>query len=234
MEIRQRSKGRRSLDDVMRRLWNVYGRDFYALPAEQRRGLSETAFADEVREATGLDLSDWLRERTEKPVRLDVESALEVIGLQCQPKSLAGLPSLGARLQRQGDGWLLAQVPPRGAAHLAGLSAGDQVVAIDGLRVGAAGAEALLARYRPGDSVMVHVFRRDELRAFPVSRSSPWTSLAVPVWPNEPAGSGRRNRRPDLGSPANRNLPLRCQPGIHLTEGTAAQKRYGRSTRRQR
>ena len=169
MEIRQRSRGRRSLDDVMRRLWNVYGRDFYALPAEQRRGLSETAFADEVREATGLDLSDWLRERTEKPVRLDVESALEVIGLQCQPKSLAGLPSLGARLQRQGDGWLLAQVPPRGAAHLAGLSAGDQVVAIDGLRVGAAGADVLLARYRAGERVTVHVFRRDELRTFQVT-----------------------------------------------------------------
>ena len=43
------------------------------------------------------------------------------------------------------------------------------LVAIDGLRVDApAGLELLLAQYRPGDRVTIHVFRRDELRAFRV------------------------------------------------------------------
>jgi predicted metalloprotease with PDZ domain len=48
------------------------------------------------------------------------------------------------------------------------LSAGDVLVAIDGLRVTAANYDALLERYRIGDKVTVHAFRRDELMAFEV------------------------------------------------------------------
>jgi predicted metalloprotease with PDZ domain len=56
-----------------------------------------------------------------------------------------------------------------GAAHRAGLSGGDLLVAIDGLRVTAANLEGLLARYRVGDVVTLHAFRRDELMNFSVS-----------------------------------------------------------------
>ena len=59
-----------------------------------------------------------------------------------------------------------------------GLSAGDVLVAIDGLRVDApAGLELLLAQYRPGDRVTIHVFRRDELRAFRVRLGAPQAGL---------------------------------------------------------
>ncbi len=173
MEIRQRSRGQRSLDDVMRHLWNTYGRDFYAQDPAQRRGLGEDAFADEVQAATGLDLHNWIRAHTEQPVRMKVEEALHVIGLQCHPKPGGAAPSLGARLQRQGEGWSLAQVPPNSAAHRAGLSAGDQLLAIDGLRVGPAGVDALLARHRAGDRVLVHAFRRDELRVVELELAEP-------------------------------------------------------------
>jgi predicted metalloprotease with PDZ domain len=57
-----------------------------------------------------------------------------------------------------------------GAAHAAGLSAGDLVMAVDGLRVSGAsgGLDAMLARYKVGDTVQVHAFRRDELMTFSV------------------------------------------------------------------
>jgi predicted metalloprotease with PDZ domain len=58
-----------------------------------------------------------------------------------------------------------------GAAHLAGLSALDTVIALDGLRVtgNPPNLDALLARYAVGDAVTVHAFRRDELMAFAVT-----------------------------------------------------------------
>ena len=73
------------------------------------------------------------------------------------------------------------------------------LVAIDGLRVDApAGLELLLAQYRPGDRVTIHVFRRDELRAFRVRLR---------------AGAGLRAQRvPSAGRPARRpagNCPAR-------------------------
>jgi len=56
------------------------------------------------------------------------------------------------------------------------------LVAIDGLRVDApAGLELLLAQYRAGDRVNVHVFRRDELREFRVRLSGPEASECVLV-----------------------------------------------------
>jgi predicted metalloprotease with PDZ domain len=65
----------------------------------------------------------------------------------------------------------LTQVHEGGAAHQAGLSAGDIVIAVDGLRVNGnpSNLEQLFARYRVGDAVTVHAFRRDELMSFEVT-----------------------------------------------------------------
>jgi predicted metalloprotease with PDZ domain len=48
-------------------------------------------------------------------------------------------------------------------AERAGLAAGDVLVAIDGLRVGAGALESLLEHRRPGETLAIHAFRRDEL-----------------------------------------------------------------------
>ena len=49
------------------------------------------------------------------------------------------------------------------AAQAAGLSAADVLVAIGGLRTNARNLEKRLAQYKPGERVVVHGFRRDEL-----------------------------------------------------------------------
>ncbi|MDN5844636.1 MAG: PDZ domain-containing protein [Alcaligenaceae bacterium] len=68
----------------------------------------------------------------------------------------------------------MATVYEGGAAHRGGLSAGDILVAVDGLRVSdAAGLDRLLGACRPGAVVKVHVFRRDELRAYSVGLDAP-------------------------------------------------------------
>ena len=92
-----------------------------------------------------------------------------------------------------------------GGAGLGGLSAGDVLVAIDGLRVDApAGLELLLAQYRPGDRVTIHVFRRDELRAFRVRLGAP---QALDCVLSESASAGRPARRPAGNCPARGGVP---------------------------
>ena len=51
----------------------------------------------------------------------------------------------------------------RAVAMPAGLSAGDRLVAVDGLRCDEATLKAILMRRAPGSAVRVHAFRRDEL-----------------------------------------------------------------------
>ena len=70
-----------------------------------------------------------------------------------------GSDPLGAKLLNVFDG---------GAAPKAGLSAGDVVVAVDGLRATQENIEKLLAWHRSKESVNMHAFRRDELMEFTV------------------------------------------------------------------
>ncbi|CAM3388926.1 PDZ domain-containing protein [Bordetella sputigena] len=166
LTIRRKSGGRHALDDVMRLMWRRYGRDFYrGSPA----GIPEDALPALVREATGVDARAYIARYADGRADPPLADLLAEHGITLQWKPSSNLPSLDARTRKQGDGVALASVLEGGAAHKGGLSAGDVLVAIDGLRVDApAGLEVLLAQYRPGDTVTVHVFRRDELRAFRV------------------------------------------------------------------
>jgi predicted metalloprotease with PDZ domain len=79
-------------------------------------------------------------------------------------------------------------------AHAAGLSANDVIVAIDGLRVTPGNLDALLARYRAGDTVTVHAFRRDELMNVPVKLATP-PAVSVKLIASDKAALEKRKLR---------------------------------------
>src|SRR5690606_27507739 len=62
LEIRRQSNGTRSLDDVMRLLWERYGQDFYR---GRQRGLEETALPALILEATGADVTAFINRHAE-------------------------------------------------------------------------------------------------------------------------------------------------------------------------
>jgi predicted metalloprotease with PDZ domain len=66
-----------------------------------------------------------------------------------------------------------------GPAQRAGVSAGDVLVAIDGLRVSAKTLEGRLARMRPGQRVALHLFRRDELHEIDLELAAPPADTCV-------------------------------------------------------
>jgi len=73
---------------------------------------------------------------------------------------------LGVRARAHDDDTAVTHVLEGGAAQRAGIAAGDVIVAVDGLRPGHAGLDAALAKRRPGERVVIHAFRRDELMTF--------------------------------------------------------------------
>ena len=165
LTIRARSRGRHSLDDVMRLAWRRYGRDFYARPPGSRQGLPEDGFPELLAEPTGLRLDAEIRDWAEGTTELPLQQLFEPFGLDLK---FEGADHAGARLAaklRPRDGTLeVAQVVNGGPAHAAGLAAGDTLVAIDGLRVADENAlKALLERRSNGATLKMHAFRRDEL-----------------------------------------------------------------------
>ena len=172
LTIRMRSDNKKSLDDVMRHLWNVYGRDFYQ---GQPKGLDEKGFARVVAQATGVDVQREVSAWAEGTEDLPLEKLLASQGIKMQWKTTKSQPVLDARLKAGPEGCIIASVIEGGAAHKGGLSAHDVMVAIGGLRVDGkpATVDHLLAHHRPGERLSIHVFRRDELRCFEVILAAP-------------------------------------------------------------
>ena len=172
--IRDKTRGRKSLDDIMRALWRRHGLT--------GAGVEEDGIESLAEQATGLNLErhfdDWLRSTRELPLKAllathgvemelrAAESAQDKGGKPAGSKNAAGLAMLGIRARAQGDDTAVTHVLEGGAAQEAGIAAGDLLVAVDGLRPGQAGMDAALAKRRAGERVRIHAFRRDELMSF--------------------------------------------------------------------
>jgi predicted metalloprotease with PDZ domain len=164
LAIRHESGARRSLDDVMRWLWRSY-----RSAGPGYRGVGEDGIIEAIAQATGLDLARTVRAWTEGTRDPDLATLLQTVGVRLQRKLALESPHfalLGLKLHSVGGEARVAQVFDGGPAQRAGISAGDLLVALDGLRVTPAHLDALLARYAPGDTVPLLAFRRDELQRF--------------------------------------------------------------------
>ena len=165
LTIRETTGGRRSLDDAMRLLWRRHGRP----GAPQPEGLAEDGFESLLEEATGAALGQEIARWARGTDDLPVAELLARFGVLLETKAGASRESmLGIRLaSRQGEA-SVATAYAGGPAQRAGVSAGDTIVALDGLRADEKSIKALLERRKAGDTVRLHVFRRDELLAFDV------------------------------------------------------------------
>ena len=201
--IREQTGGRKSLDDVMRALWKRYGMKGIGVPedgiekiAEQVAGLKLKRFFDlAVRSTADLPLKKLLGtvgiDLGQKPVR----SAAGQNGQDSKKESQASRGSaIGVRIGSDGGNVKLSQVVEGSAAQKAGLAAGDIVIAVDSLRVSPESIDATLRRYRPGETVQVHAFRRDELHVtqlkLELARPDTWTLSAN----QDRAGASARRR----------------------------------------
>jgi predicted metalloprotease with PDZ domain len=183
----------------MRALWRGHG-----LPGI---GVDEEGVELLAEEVTGLRLKPlfdaWLRSTAELPLaRLlathglklaarPAESASDRGGKAASPEA-SPRPTIGVRSKPEGKDALLTHVLDGGAAQRAGLSAGDVVVALDGIRLRNGALDDALAQRRPGDEVKVHAFRRDELHEFRIQLERPGSDT---VWIEESDKSNRLRDR---------------------------------------
>jgi predicted metalloprotease with PDZ domain len=168
--IRIRTEGRKSLDDVMRLMWQRFGSGF----EQHGRGLDEDGFAAIVQEATGLDLAREIQAWSESTAELPLARLLSQAGVRMETRGAEPDSGwLGARLQTRGGDLVIATALSDGPAHRGGLSSGDVLVAADGLRVTEKSLKTLLERRPPGSRIRIHAFRRDELIEREITLSSP-------------------------------------------------------------
>ncbi|MCB1933133.1 MAG: M61 family metallopeptidase [Candidatus Accumulibacter sp.] len=164
LSLRTGTENRVSLDDVMRALWLRHG---------ERDGHAGTGVGDDdiqrlAEELSGLDLERFFATAVHGTAKLALAKLLKPFGIRLQRRKASSTPTLGVKTGSEGSELRLTTVYDGSPAQAAGLSAGDVLLAIDGLRVTPSALERLLCRRKAGDAISVHAFRRDELMKFAV------------------------------------------------------------------
>jgi len=199
LELRRRSGGEASLDRVLAHLWREYGASGRGYPEELRPIFEQAA---------GMDLGEFFARFIVGHEDPDLPGLLAAVGLELVPGWDGLKPEEGARppvwlgIALQGSGRVVAGVLDGGPAERAGLSPGDEIIAVDRFQVnGEADLRQRLTGRSPGDRIEISMFRRGRLeRCELVADKAPPTRYEVVAAAS--AGPAERRMFSDwLGAP---------------------------------
>ena len=160
LEIRRRTKGRRSLDDVLRQLWREY--------ASRGIGFPEGRYEAVCSEVAGANLSGFFEKHVRGTDELNYNRYLGAAGLRLVAKPPKEGPSrkswLGMKTEKKDGRTVVASVVAGSPAQKAGVNAGDELLALGGHKVDHESLEKRLEERRPGARVEIAVFRGSRLR----------------------------------------------------------------------
>ena len=200
--IRDRTHGRRSMDDVMRALWQRYGETGVGVPEDGVERVAE--------EVAGARMRNFFDRALRSTEELPLKSSLALVGITIELRSAESasdrggkrsgavtkapkITCLGARTADDQAGLRLTHVLDGGPAQAAGLWAGDVIVALDAMKLNSKNLDKRLRAYSAGDQLKAHVFRRDELLEVQiVLAAAPHDTCALTV---SNADRSARNRR---------------------------------------
>ena len=171
--IRTHSGDQKSLDDLMRLLWEHHGSQDKGIP---ERGIEQHVkalvdapvdqfFARYVYGTDELPLQGWFADYgiglcTRGAKSADDQGA--AIDADSEPPQAAA--SLAARTSAVGGMLRVDMMLQGSAAYQAGLAVGDLLLALDGERITAGNLGELMSRYAAGSEAQLSYFRRDRLK----------------------------------------------------------------------
>ncbi len=160
-EIRSASKGAKSLDDVMRYLYD----EFY----RKNRNFTPEDYQKAAELMAGRSLEDFFAKYVRGRAEIDFNAILGGVGLQLKDNRGREAAYLGANLRQDGDRLTVTSVPMGTPAYEQGLNFNDQIVAVDGARANQTFLQNYIGEKKPGDRIRLTVFRFDELRDITVT-----------------------------------------------------------------
>lgn len=158
-EIRRRTNGKKSLDQVLRATYQTLA----------NTGYTEESLRSTLSQNAGIDLSTFFHHALDTTNELDIDSALAYWGLGWQVESKQPAPPYFGVRPSSGDPRQIASVAAGSPAALAGLSPGDEIIAIDGIRLPAQGPEAIIKHLKIKQSYPVLFSRLGRIQELKVT-----------------------------------------------------------------
>ena len=189
----RRHRNARSLDDVMLKMWQEFGQAEIGFTPEQLQEVIESV--------AGINLDDFFKRYVDGTEELPFNQYLEPFGLQLVGEEEEPVPCLGVKATTENGRELIKFGEAGTPASAAGIDAGDELLAVDDIRVTAQQLSDRLKDYQPGDTIQVTVFHQDELRTYPVTlvASQPSRYQVIPV--EQPSPTQQQNFAGWLGVP---------------------------------
>ncbi len=190
--IRERHENKRSLDDVMRKMWEQFGQAEIGFTPEQLQEVIESV--------AGTDLNDFFKRYIDGTEELPFNQYLEPFGFQLVgDNEEEPVPYLGVKAQTENGREMIKFVEAGAPAQLAGIDAGDELLAIDGMRITAQNLSDRLRDYQSGSTIQVTVFHQEELHNYAVTLSAPRPSRYQVLTIEHPSPAQQHNYEGWLG-----------------------------------
>jgi len=155
LKMRTASGGTKTLDDVLRRLYETY----VVGPSKAGKGWIGVGYPEDgllraLNETSGEDWTPFYDRHVRGVEELPYAEVLRPAGLEPN-LAVARSADLGVELR----GTVILSVPEGGAAERAGLRANDRIAAIGGVEVTRSTIREAIARHSPGDEVTLGLLR---------------------------------------------------------------------------
>jgi len=162
MKIRSLTDNEKSLDDVMKKMFSRYS----------KKGFTSENFRSVASKVAGENLDDWFANAIDSTNELEYDESLTFMGIEI-PEAAAekgdedksdkepasgGTPTIGANF----SGSRISSVKPDSQAWRLGMAPGDEVLAINGFRLGGSFQDRL-RQYEVGDRIELLISRDDKL-----------------------------------------------------------------------
>lgn len=183
LDLTLRREGRGTLDDLMRWLWR----------ASEGGPIDESHIADGLEAVGGRsyarELADWVHGTAELPLR----GLLEAAGVAWREDRQGFTAALGLRLNEGANGVQVRQVLAGSVALRAGVSVGDELIAVDGWRIRRLDeAQQWIQPGRPFELLLARDQRLHTLTVVPDATPATTLSLAPAASPPKGAAALRR------------------------------------------
>jgi predicted metalloprotease with PDZ domain len=165
--VRDKSNNLRSLDRVMQIMWERFGK--------AEIGFSEDELHEVIENVAGIDLSGFWNNYLYGTREIDYNYYLEPFGLELRA-SRHDIPFTGITPKSKNGVTEVEKVEFGSPAQKAGISAGDILLAIAGIRVSAESLNDRLRDFAIGEAIEVTIFQQDLLRTVEVTLQEPIAS----------------------------------------------------------
>ena len=159
--IMDATNGEKKLDNILQKLFA----DYTANPNE---GITENSLLEIFNSISGIDFTPYFKKYIHTTEPLDIELYVELLGIQLKNTTDKNKIHLGLSTQWKEGKLIISQLDKNYGAYKGGLSAEDEIIAIDGFRAGKDFSK-MYAHKKVNDTIDVLVSRQGTIKSYKIT-----------------------------------------------------------------